>query len=64
VDQGPPHEIRYIESNRRECREATGTYGLGGNYRNRTSIAYALRSTIDTWKLIKINSFSKAKNCN
>jgi hypothetical protein len=36
--------------------------GTGGNFLNRTPIAYALRSTIDKWDFIKLQSFCKAKD--
>ena len=34
----------------------------GENFLNRTPIAYALRSRIDKWDLIKLKSFCKAKD--
>ena len=34
----------------------------GENFLNRTPIAYALRSRIDKWDLIKLQSFCKAKD--
>jgi len=36
--------------------------GTGENLLNRTSMAKALRSTIDKWDLIKLLSFCKAKD--
>jgi hypothetical protein len=36
--------------------------GTGGKFLNRTLMAYALRSTIDKWDLIKLQSFCKAKD--
>jgi hypothetical protein len=36
--------------------------GTGGNFLNRTPMAYSLRSTTDKWYLIKFQSFCKAKN--
>jgi hypothetical protein len=36
--------------------------GTGGNFLNRTPIAYALRSRIDKWDLIKLQSFCKTNN--
>jgi hypothetical protein len=36
--------------------------GTGEKILNRTPIAYALRSTIDKWDFIKLQSFCKAKN--
>ena len=36
--------------------------GTGGKFLNRTPIAYSLRSRIDKWDLIKLQSFCKAKD--
>jgi hypothetical protein len=36
--------------------------GTGENFLNRTPIAYARRSRIDKWDLIKLQSFCKAKD--
>ena len=36
--------------------------GTGEKFPNRTKIAYALRSIIDKWDLIKLQSFCKAKD--
>ena len=36
--------------------------GTGENFLNRTLIAYALRSRIDKWNLIKLQSFCKVKD--
>jgi len=36
--------------------------GIGGNFLNRTPMAYVLRSTIDKWDIIKLQSFCKAKD--
>jgi hypothetical protein len=33
--------------------------GIGGKFLNRTPMAYALRSRIDKWDLIKLQSFYK-----
>jgi hypothetical protein len=38
-----------------------GYMGTGKKFLNRTPIAYALRSRIDKWNLIKLQSFCKAK---
>jgi len=35
--------------------------GIGENFLNKTPMAYALRSRIDKWDLIKLQSFCKAK---
>jgi hypothetical protein len=36
--------------------------GTGGKFLNRTSLAFALRSRIDKWDLIKLQRFCKAKD--
>jgi hypothetical protein len=36
--------------------------GTAENFLNRTPIVYALRSRIDKWDLIKLQSFCKAKD--
>ena len=36
--------------------------GTGEKFLNRTPIAYALRSRIDKWDLIKLQNFSKSKD--
>jgi hypothetical protein len=36
--------------------------GTGGNFLNRTPMAHTLRSRIDKWDLIKLESFCKAKD--
>jgi hypothetical protein len=62
VDQGPPHKTRYTESNRRESGEKPQTHGTGEIFLNRTPMAYALRSRIHKLDLIKLQSFSNAKD--
>jgi hypothetical protein len=39
-----------------------GSLGTGENFMNRTPMSYALRSSIDKWELIKLQSFCKAKD--
>jgi hypothetical protein len=51
---------RYTETNRRESGEEH--MGTGENFLSRTPMAYALRSTINKWNLIKLQSFCKAKD--
>jgi hypothetical protein len=36
--------------------------GMGENFLSRTPMAYALRSRIDKWDIIKLQIFCKAKN--
>jgi hypothetical protein len=38
--------------------------GTEDNFLNRTPIAQALRSTIDKWDLMKLQTFCKAKDTN
>jgi hypothetical protein len=60
VDQGPPQKTRYTETNRRERGKEYQTHGK--NFLNRTPVAYAVRSMIDRWDLIKFQSFCKAND--
>ena len=60
VDQGPPHKTRY--TNRRENGEELKHMGIGENFLNRIPMAYALRSRINKWDLIILQSFFKAKD--
>jgi hypothetical protein len=62
VDQGPcikPDRLKLIEENMGKILEHMGT---GGKFLNRTSMAYAVRSRINKWDLIKGQSFCKAKD--
>jgi hypothetical protein len=61
VDQGPPHKpytLKLIEEKVGKSLEHTG---IGGNFLNRTPMAYALRSTIDKWDFKKLQSFCKTR---
>jgi hypothetical protein len=60
VGQGPPSTPRYTEYNRRESGEEH--MGTEENFLYRTQIAYALRSRINKWNFIKLQSFCKAKD--
>ena len=57
VDQGYPHKTRYTEAYRGKSGEEPWTHGYQGKL-----IAYALGTRIDTWDLIKLQSFGKAKD--
>ena len=50
--------LKWIEENARKRLEHIGT---GKNFLNRTPIAYAVRSRINKWDLIKLQTFCKAK---
>jgi hypothetical protein len=62
IDQEPPHKTRYTESNRRESWEEPQRHGPEENFLNRTPMTYALRSRIDKWDLIKLQSFCNIKD--
>jgi hypothetical protein len=50
--------LNLIEKNVGKSLELIGT---GGNFLNRTPICHALRSGIDKWDIMKLESFSKGK---
>jgi hypothetical protein len=54
-----PDTLRLIEM---KVGKSLDHMGTGKNFLNRTQIAYALRSRIDKWDLIKLQSFCKAKD--
>ena len=54
-----PDTLKLIEKKVGKSLEHMGT---GEIFLNRTPIAYALRSRIDKWDLIKLQSFCKAKD--
>ena len=54
-----PDTLNLIEEKVGKSLEFMGT---GEHFLNRTPMVYALRSTIDKWDLIKLQSFCKAKD--
>ena len=62
MDQGPPNKTRYTETKKKENGEEPQAHVYRENFLNRTPIAYALRSKVDRWDLIKLQSFCKAKD--
>ena len=54
-----PETLKLIEKKLGKTLEDMGT---GEKFLHRTPIAYALRSRIDKWDLIKLQSFCKAKD--
>ena len=60
VDQGPPHKTRHTETNRRESGEVSATHGHRGKFPEQKT--NSLRSRINKWDLIKLQSFCKAKD--
>jgi hypothetical protein len=59
VDQGPPYTLNLIEEKVEKSLEHTGT---GEIFLNRTPMAYAVRSRINKWNLIKFQSFCMGKD--
>jgi hypothetical protein len=55
----PDDTLKLIEKKMGKSLEHMGT---GEDFLNRSPIAYALRSRIDKWDLIKLQSFYKAKD--
>ena len=43
-------------------RKSLELIGTGGNFLDRTPMAHALRSKIDKWDLMKLESFCKARD--
>ena len=62
MDQGTLHKTRDTETYRGESGEKPRRYGHREKFLNRTAMACAVRSRIDTWDLIKLQSFYKAKD--
>jgi hypothetical protein len=54
-----PETLKLIEEKVRKSLEHMGT---GGEFLNRTAMACAIRSRINKWDLIKLQSFCKAKD--
>ena len=54
-----PETLTLIEEKLGNSLEHIGT---GNNFLNRTPMAQALRSTVDKWDLMKLQSFCKAKD--
>jgi hypothetical protein len=61
VDKGTPHKTRHSENYRGESGKKHRRYGHGGKIHKQNSNAFAARSRIDKWELIKLQSFCKAK---
>jgi hypothetical protein len=62
VDQTLSHKTRYTESNRRASGENLKHMGPRETFLNRTTMAYALRLTMDKWNLTKLQISCKAKD--
>jgi hypothetical protein len=63
VDQGTPHKTRDTEIYRGESGEKPLRYGHRGTIpEQRTPTACAVRSRIEKWDIIKLQTFCKAKD--
>ena len=62
MDQGTPHKTIDTETYRGESGEKPQRYGHREKFLNRTAMACPVRSRIDKWDLIKLQSFCKAKD--
>jgi hypothetical protein len=59
---GSPYKTRDTEINTGESRGKPQRYGQREKFLNRTAMACTIRSRIDKWDLIKLQSFCKAKD--
>ena len=57
-----PDTVKLIEKTEETVGKSLEYMGTGKKFLNRTPMAYALRSTIDKWDFIKLQSFYKAKD--
>ena len=62
VNHRRTHKTRDTETHRGESGEEPGDMGTGEKFVNRTPMACAIRSRMDKWDRIKLQSFCKAKD--
>jgi hypothetical protein len=62
VDQIPAHKTRDTEIYRGVTGKTLEDMGTGEKILNRTAMACAVRSRIDKWDVIKLQSFCRAKD--
>ena len=55
-------ELLALQSIKKRFRKSLEYMGTGEKFLNRTPMAYALKSRIDKWDLIKLQSFCKEKD--
>ena len=60
MDQGPPHKTNTLKLIEKKLGKTLEDMGTGEKFLNRMPRAYALRSRIDKWELIKLQSSCKA----
>jgi hypothetical protein len=61
VDQRTPYKTSETETYRGESGESLEDVVTGERFLNRTAMACVVRSRIDKWDLIKLQSFCKAR---
>jgi hypothetical protein len=62
VDQGIPHKKERLKLTEEKVGKSLKDMGTEEKFLNRTAVACAVRSRIDKWNLIKLQSFYKAKD--
>jgi hypothetical protein len=62
MDQRTSHKTRDTETYREKVGKSLEDMGTGEKFLNRTAMACAVRSRIDKWDLMKLQSFCKAKD--
>jgi hypothetical protein len=62
VDQRHPHKTRDTKFIEEKVGKSLENMDTGGKILNRTAMACAVKSRIDKWDLIKLQSFCKAKD--
>jgi hypothetical protein len=62
VDRGTPHKTRDTETLEEKVGKSLKDMGTGEKFLNRTAIACAVRSRMDKWDLIKLQSFCRAND--
>ena len=62
VDQSPPHKTKTLKLIEENVGKTLKDMGTGEKFLNRTAMACAVRSRIDKWDLIKLQSFCRAKD--
>ena len=62
MDQGTSHKTRELKLIEEKVGKSLEDMGTGEKFLNRTAMACAVRSRIDKWDFIKLQSFCKAKD--
>jgi hypothetical protein len=62
VDKGTPCKTETLKLIEEKVGKSLKDMGTGEKFLNRTAMACAVRSRIDKWDLIKLQSFCKAKD--